>query len=198
MENHTKLSIYLCRLLRHDPGLLELEMDERGWVSAEELICKINAAGKHRLDMATLEQIVREDQKGRYRLHDGRIKCCQGHSIPWVIPEVTVTQPPAWLYHGTNAAADQRIMESGAICRMARHAVHMHADAAVAWRSGARWKRSEPVLLQIDAARMHRDGYVFAVTENDVWCTEQVPVAYVARRIRTQQEAQELSGNQTL
>lgn len=194
MQNLTKRSVYLCRLLRHDPGSLGLEMDIHGWVSVQELITKVNAAGKYRLDEVLPEQIVAEDRKGRYRLRDGRIKCCQGHSIPWVIPEVTVTQPPAWLYHGTSTRAEQQIMESGAICPMARHAVHMHADAAVAWQSGARWRSDEPVLLQIDAARMYRDGYVFGVTENHVWCTGQVPTAYVARRICTQQEAESLSG----
>lgn len=183
MQNLTKLSVYLARLLRHDPGALGLEMDIHGWVSVAELIEKVNAAGKYRLDEATLQKIVGEDRKGRYRIRDGRIKACQGHSIPWVIPEVTVMEPPAFLYHGTHTEADRLIVESGAIRRMKRHAVHMHADPAFAWLSAARWRHREPVLLKIDSARMYRDGYSFGVTENQVWCTEEVPADYIAGRI---------------
>lgn len=33
MQNLAELSVYLCLLLRHDPGSLGLEMDFHGWVS---------------------------------------------------------------------------------------------------------------------------------------------------------------------
>jgi putative RNA 2'-phosphotransferase len=90
--------------------------------------------------------------------------------------------PPCFLYHGTTTAAAEEIMKSGAIRKMGRHAVHMQADPAKAWQSALRWKKV-PVVLKIDAASMHRDGYVFGRTENQVWCTETVPIGYIAEQL---------------
>ena len=81
-----KTSVYLCYLLRHHPEEADLTMDRHGWVDVEELIRGVNRRGKYRLDRETLEELVARDEKGRYRFNDAhsRIKCCQGHSIPWV------------------------------------------------------------------------------------------------------------------
>ena len=66
---------------------------------------------------------------------------------------------------------------------MARHAVHMQADVEKAWQSARRW-RQEAVVLQIDAERMQRDGVVFGVSDNGVWCAEQVDTDYIAKVLR--------------
>ena len=176
----TKISTYIARLLRHQPELLGLTMDAQGWVSVAELIQKINEAGSHRITEPLLEDIVRSDSKGRFRFsEDGtRIRACQGHSVPWVEPELTYGCPPEHLYHGTTAESWQKIRESGEINRMSRHAVHMQAEEAKAWQSARRWRRT-PVVLKIDAAAMYADGARFGVSDNDVWCTEAVPVRYV-------------------
>lgn len=178
------ISVYISYLLRHKPDDIGLHMDSHGWVSVEELINGINASGKFTLGMADLEEIVRLDSKGRYRFSDdrSRIKACQGHSLAWVQPEMEHLAPPCFLYHGTTAAAAEEIMKSGAIRKMGRHAVHMQADPAKAWQSALRWKKV-PVVLKIDAASMHRDGYVFGRTENQVWCTETVPIGYIAEQL---------------
>jgi putative RNA 2'-phosphotransferase len=182
--NLNDLSKYLCLLLRHQPDKAELEMDCHGWVSVEQLINGVNRFSSYKLDIALLEKIVAEDKKGRYLFDEEhkRIKCCQGHSIPWVEPELTYRQPPALLYHGTNTNAMKKIENSGAIKKMKRHAVHMQANIDKAWQSAERWHMI-PVILVIDAAAMSKDGFKFGVTENEVWCTEEVPVKYICDRI---------------
>ena len=180
-----KLSVYLCYLLRHHPEDAGLHMDTHGWVDVQELIDGVNRHGKHRLSEALLEKIVAEDNKGRYCYNPdhSRIKCCQGHSIPWVTPELTYGDPPRYLYHGTNTASMEKIDADGAIRRMKRHAVHMQATLEQAWASAARWRRQTPVVLKIDGAAMAADGYRFGMAENGVWCTETVPVQYICDRI---------------
>ncbi len=184
MASHEKLSIYLSFLLRHHPEEANLDMDTHGWVSVDQLIRNIHARERYQLDLATLQQIVAEDRKGRYRFsEDGtRIKACQGHSIPWVTPTLIAMQPPQYLYHGTTTAALEKIKSSGSINKMARHAVHMQADPKKAWQSATRWKQ-HPVILKIDAAKMAEDGYIFGVTENEVWCTETVPTTYIVEEL---------------
>ena len=45
--------MYLSYLLRHHPEDIGLDMDERGWVSVEQLIEKINSGEKYKIDFDT-------------------------------------------------------------------------------------------------------------------------------------------------
>jgi putative RNA 2'-phosphotransferase len=149
-------------------------------VQTTALIDAINESGRYSLSRELLETIVASDNKGRYRFsQDGaKIKACQGHSLEWVQPELRWAAPPPVLYHGTTAQAYEEIRASGAIERMRRHAVHMQAEKVKAWQSAKRWKKT-PVILKIDAQRMAADGFQFGVSDNDVWCTQRVPIAYI-------------------
>ena len=179
-----KVSIYMSYLLRHRPEDANLHMDRHGWVPVKELIAGINGSGKYAIDREQIEAIVAADEKGRFRLsEDGaRIKACQGHSIPWVEPELTYREPPEYLYHGTTAQAYAKIRASGAIQRMKRHAVHMQADEEKAWQSAERW-HATPVVLKISAGEMCGEGFSFGVSDNMVWCVEEVPVKYICEEI---------------
>ena len=180
MKKQIDLSKYLSFLLRHKPGDIHLDMDRHGWVSAEALINGINTAGKYQLNLEKLREIVNTDDKGRYRFsEDGqKIKACQGHSVPWVEPEMEYAEPPTYLYHGTTTAALEKILKSGAISKQKRHAVHMQANPQKAWQSAERWHLT-PVLLKIDAKAMYDRGFTFGKTENEVWCTESVPTEFI-------------------
>ena len=181
-----ELSKYLCLLLRHQPEKAALDMDEHGWVSVEQLITGVNQHSSYKLDRELLEKTVAEDNKGRYRFDDKhiKIKCCQGHSVPWVVPELNYCEPPEFLYHGTTTKALEAIEISRDIKKMKRHAVHMQADIDKAWQSAERWHKT-PVVLKISASEMFKDGYKFGVTENKVWCTKKVPVKYICDRVYT-------------
>lgn len=184
MKNLTKLSIYLSYLLRHRPEQIGLDMDVRGWVPVEQLIEKVNNAKKYQIDLDILKKIVETDEKGRYRFNQDmtKIKACQGHSISWVTPGLEYMTPPKFLYHGTTTEALKKIMESGEISKMNRHAVHMQAEKEKAWKSAVRWKKN-PVILKIAALEYAKKGAVFGKTENDVWCVECVPIEYIVDRI---------------
>ena len=164
-------------------------MDRHGWVRVSQLIANVNASGKAQLTLELLQEIVATDNKGRYRFSpDGkRIKACQGHSIPWVEPELEVQTPPEFLYHGTTTEALQDIMKSGAILRMSRHAVHMQADINKAWQSAERRKSKTPVVLKIASEKMNQNGMEFSISENGVWFCAQVPTAYVVDFIYTKE-----------
>ena len=185
MAKKQDLSIYLSFLLRHGPETLDLKMDRKGWVNARQLIDAINREGQYTLTMELLQSIVAEDSKGRYRFSpDGeKIKACQGHSIPWVEPELEYGPPPEYLYHGTTTEALEKILESGAILKMSRHAVHLQEEEKKAWPSAERWHK-EGVVLKIWAGEMARRGALFGVTENGIWCTDRVPAEYIAEKIR--------------
>ena len=181
-----ELSKYLCLILRHQPEKAGLDMDSHGWVSTEQLISGVNRFSNYKLDRDMLEKLVSDDSKGRYLFDEKheKIKCCQGHSVPWVEPELVYREPPDFLYHGTTAKALELIEKSGAVKKMKRHAVHMQADISKAWQSAERWHKI-PVVLKIDALKMFRDNFKFGITENEVWCTEEVPLKYICEKIYT-------------
>lgn len=178
------LPVYLTYLLRHHPEDAKLNMDIHGWVDVAELIQGVNNHSLFQLNSSLLEKIVSEDSKGRFRYNETRtrIKCCQGHSIPWIEPELTYGKPPHYLFHGTTTAAMNKIVISGSINKMKRHAVHLQSATEKAWQSAERWHLI-PVVLKIDAETMFHDGYVFGMADNGVWCTENVPVQYISERL---------------
>jgi len=65
-----ELSKYLCLLLRHQPGKAELDMDEQGWVSVEQLINVVNQHDSYNLDHELLKKIVNEDNKKHYEFDE--------------------------------------------------------------------------------------------------------------------------------
>jgi len=41
-------------------------------------------------------------------------------------------------------------------------------------------QRGEPMVLKVDARRMHRDGHKCFLSANGVWLTDAVPPAYLS------------------
>jgi putative RNA 2'-phosphotransferase len=90
----------------------------------------------------------------------------------------SVSEPPAVLYHGTAEAFLPAILQAG-LDKRSRHHVHLSAENETARSVGGR--HGKPVVLIVDAARMHADGYTFFRSANGVWLTDHVPVAYIQR-----------------
>ncbi|RAG86924.1 RNA 2'-phosphotransferase [Streptacidiphilus pinicola] len=177
-DNRTMVrnSKFLSRVLRHEPGLVGVRMDEAGWVDVAELLAAAGAHGRP-ITRSELERIVAENDKRRFAFSaDGlRIRASQGHTVPVELGYETAT-PPAVLYHGTHPGAVDAIWREG-LRPMQRHAVHLSRDRATAERVGGR--RGRPVLFTVDAAAMSTAGFVFQVSANGVWLTERVPPEYL-------------------
>lgn len=168
--NITTLSKRLAKALRHDPAHLGLTLDAAGWTDVSAVLAGL------RIDRATLDTVVAENNKQRFAYDDTgtRIRASQGHSVP-VDLGLTPATPPDVLYHGTVAAVLPSI-EADGLRPMNRHHVHLSATRETAVAVGAR--RGKPVILVIDAARMASDGHVFHVSANGVWLTDHVPPRY--------------------
>jgi len=170
-------SKFLSLVLRHQPGLIGLTLDEAGGTPVDELLTKCAAAG-HTLSRETLEQIVRTSDKQRFAFsEDGtRIRANQGHSVT-VDLGLPPLEPPVVLLHGTTKRFLPAILSEG-LAKRARHHVHLSESSATATAVGAR--RGESVLLKVDAARMHADGHLFYRSANGVWLTDAVPPQYLS------------------
>src|SRR5262249_24897409 len=126
---------------------------------------------------AALLEVVATNSKKRFALSDDglRIRASQGHSVD-VDLGYEPSVPPELLYDGTIAASFAVIQIEG-LNKMARHLVHVSPDVETARIVGRR--RGAPVILQVRAGEMHRDGFAFFLSNNGVWLVEQVPPSYL-------------------
>lgn len=164
-----RLSKRMSKALRHQPDRVGLVLDAQGWVGTQALL---DALEIRRED---LEEVVRRNDKQRFTIDGDRIRANQGHSIE-VDLALPATAPPAELFHGTVRQYLDDIMRDG-LRPMSRHDVHLSPDRETARRVGAR--RGRPLILVVDAGRMHADGHEFRVSANGVWLTRHVPADYL-------------------
>jgi putative RNA 2'-phosphotransferase len=172
------VSKFLAKHLRHAPEALGLTLQPGGWVSVDDLLAASQRAG-FRITYDELIESVETNDKKRFSF-DGTgdlIRANQGHSVE-VDLQLEESQPPDVLYHGTVERFLASIMTEG-LKKGKRHHVHLSRDTETARKVGAR--RGQPIILQVDAAKMHHQGFKFFVSANGVWLTETVPVVFLAR-----------------
>jgi len=177
-----QLSKFLSSVLRHKPDAIGLALDPQGWASVDELIAKSNATGT-RFSLADLLHVVETSDKKRFSLSvDGqRIRAAQGHSVA-VELGISPQEPPSVLYHGTATRFVESILSEGLKPQDRQH-VHLSIDEANAQRVGQR--HGKPLILKIEALRMHAKGFKFFLADNGVWLTDQVPPEFLALSSRS-------------
>lgn len=174
--NSTQLSKFLSFVLRHKPDTIGLALSPQGWASIDELIIKSHAAGT-RFSREDLLRVVENNDKKRFTLSDDgqHIRAAQGHSVT-VELGLTPRGPPPVLYHGT-ASRFLKSIQSEGLTPQSRQQVHLSADEATAHRVGQR--HGEPVILTVEALRMHASGFQFFLADNGVWLTDRVPPEFL-------------------
>ncbi len=168
---------YLCLILRHHPEVIGITLDEYGWADTAQLIAGVNRT--HPLDIESLEDIVKSDEKQRYSWNEDhtKIRAAQGHSIP-VDVGLQEKEPPEILYHGSAEKYRQSIEQQGLLPR-SRLYVHLSKDKTTAVNTGKRHGR--PVVYLIMAGEMYRCGYPFFLSQNGIWLTKEVPYEFMKR-----------------
>lgn len=163
-------------ILRHQPDVIGVELDKNGWLDVEQLIQGINRKGIP-FDFDQLKEVVAENNKKRFAFNEDqtKIRANQGHSVN-VDVELKSSTPPNTLYHGTVAKFVDAIKENGLIPGSRLH-VHLSADVETAQNVGAR--RGKPIILEVQALKMHEAGFTFYLSENGVWLAESVPPQYI-------------------
>lgn len=171
-----KISKYLSKHLRHQPKRLGLQLQPEGWVAVDELLA---ACQKHEFSITRLEleQVVAENDKKRFSFDETGtlIRANQGHSVA-VDLQLEPTVPPDILYHGTGKKSVPLILKSG-LQKMSRHHVHLSEEINTAKKVGAR--HGYPVVFEVNAVAMVRDGLIFYRSENGVWLCDRVPPEYL-------------------
>jgi len=174
-KNDKKISKFLSLVLRHKPEEIGLTLDDNGWADVAELLKK--AKGHYTFSLEDLQRVVADNDKQRFAFSEAgkRIRANQGHSIE-VDLALTVATPPPLLYHGTASRFLDSIMKEG-LKPMGRHDVHLSELFTTAMAVGTR--HGKPVVLEVNAERMHNDGIEFRQSANGVWLTAIVEPKYL-------------------
>ncbi len=171
----THASKFLSLVLRHQPEIINLEIDEYGWALIDDIIAL--SRDKIRLTRELIEEVVITSDKQRYSLSDdGKyIRANQGHSIK-VNLQLHPKEPPAMLYHGTATRFVESIKAEGLKPGKRQH-VHLSSNIETAISVGSR--HGKPTVIKIQAELMHTQGYEFFLSDNEVWLTSSVPLEFL-------------------
>ncbi|BBA33603.1 phosphotransferase KptA/Tpt1 [Methylocaldum marinum] len=170
-------SKFLSYVLRHEPQAIGLTLDSEGWADIAALIEGARQAGTI-LNRDLIQQVMDTSDKKRFTIsEDGlRIRAAQGHSAKTVAITYPEKIPTEFLYHGTAARFLESILKEG-LRPGKRHHVHLTQDEQTAVAVGQRY--GKPVVLKIEALRMHQQGFKFFLAENGVWLTDWVPPEFL-------------------
>ena len=170
------ISKFLSFVLRHQPQLIGIELDGQGWANVDELLKQADAHGR-KISPEQLQYIVETNSKKRFAFDETgqKIRASQGHSVAVELgyqPQV----PPEILYHGTGENSVASIQQTGLEKRGRQH-VHLSRDRETAIQVGGR--HGKPAVFNVLAGEMHKNGYVFYLSENMVWLTDAVPAEFL-------------------
>jgi putative RNA 2'-phosphotransferase len=175
---YNELSRVISHALRHEPWLYELELDDAGWVSVDQLLAavRIEKIAWADLSEADLTRMIKQSEKKRHELRGGKIRALYGHSIPQKLLK-EAAQPPAILYHGTSPATVPHIRAEG-LRPMGRQYVHLSADISTAEQVGKR-KASQPTILTVRAGRAYQVGVPFYRGNDQVWLADVIKPEFI-------------------
>lgn len=177
-RNMVTVSKFLSKHLRHTPEELGLTLQPGGWASVDALLSAGERIG-FAISYDELIEGVETSDKKRFSFDDtgDLIGANQGHSVE-VDLQLNEKVPPDVLYHGTADRFLESIMKEG-LKKGKRHHVHHSKDVETACKVGSR--RGKPVILQVDAGKMHGPGFKFFLSGNGGWLTDTVPAVFLAR-----------------
>jgi putative RNA 2'-phosphotransferase len=174
----SNLSRVVSHALRHEPWLYELELDDEGWASVENILFALRKEQPEWADLceADLVRMIESSSKRRHEVRDGRIRALYGHSIAGKLKRTPAT-PLDVLYHGTAPDVVPLIKSSG-LLPMGRQYVHLSVDDATAVEVGRR-KAKKPTILRVLAAKAHFKGIHFYEGNEKVWLADVVPPEFI-------------------
>lgn len=172
----THISKFLSLVLRHQPEIIGIQLEQNGWVYVNELIEKANKYGIQ-FDREILNYIVATNSKKRFAFNDtlDKIRASQGHSLEIELGYIN-QKPPRILFHGTGEKSVQSILDTG-LKKQSRQHVHLSSDIETAIKVGQR--HGKPFVFKVLSEQMYNDNFQFFISDNGVWLTDNVPTKYL-------------------
>jgi putative RNA 2'-phosphotransferase len=182
----SKLSKFLTLVLRHQPGALNLELDNDGWLNCtvDELVSLLNEKhGFENIVKEDIEEIVNNDPKGRYEIHEDLIRATYGHSVKVVNPlefPDDIDDLPEFVYYATNNYQLDTMLRLGLIPREKRDRQFLHLSVEIkdAYTVAKHHSRN-PKLVRIDVRKAHEYGVKFRKVAPFIVICDEVPSQFI-------------------
>ena len=170
-----RFSRWMSYVLRHNPGRYGLQPDRHGYVDFDEFF-RIATRRYPSVAPERLRSLIEGGGAARFEVAGSRVRARYGHSIP-VDPPGPPVEPPARLYHGTDASRAETIRASG-LQPVDRRMVHLSETLEEAL-TVARRKTEDPVIVQILAQEAHRAGVAF-YREGKIYLAAGIPPKFLS------------------
>ena len=163
----------MAGVLRHFPDRFELDMDQQGWVDAEEFITSVKFKRQNlgSLTMTHLRAVVETDPKGRYQLEGGRLRATYAHSIELDL-DLPTDGVPEHLYFACSQEDSEEYLEQG-LYPLDRQMVHLSGTRLNALEAG-RHIIGKPVVLLVDVRAAEEAGKPIMKAGTTVYVTSEV------------------------
>ncbi len=173
-SKYKNLSKYLSYVLRHHPEEADLSLDERGFTDLKDVLNALERTKHSWASKDDIRYLIKNSEKKRFELIDGKIRALYGHSIDVNIEKET--KPPETLYHGTSPNSISSIFEES-LKPMGRQYVHLSRTKEEA-RSVGKRHHPDPSILKIDSLEAWEDGVDF-YERGDLYLSESIPPEYL-------------------
>lgn len=172
-----RMSRALAHALRHAPQRYDLDVDEQGWASIDDLLTalKREKAWKN-IKRSDLEDMISKSARARYEIRGDRIRALHGHPPAQERLTQTPARPPVILYHGTDPKDAEKIKVEGLSCML--QPIRLLTTPEEALEAGKR-KARHPIILNIDAGRAYDSGIPFYKGNDHVWLADTVPPEFI-------------------
>ena len=170
-----RFSRWMSYVLRHNPLRYGLQPDRHGYIDLEEFFL-IARRRYPQVTPESLRDLIEHGGAGRFEIIGNRLRARYGHSIA-VEPATPAVEPPARLYHGTDATRTEAILATG-LFPMDRRLLHLSESIEDALMV-ARRKSEQPVVFRVLAQEAHRAGISF-YHEGKVYLAPQIPAQFLA------------------
>ena len=174
--NIEKISKTMCYALRHNPKQFGLVLDNQGFCLIDDLLIGLINNNIKNINIETIYEIVKTDEKGRYEIIDNKIRTLYGHSIKEEIKKESC-KPPNILYHGTTEHAFNEIIKSQ-LSHKQRQKVCLSTDIETA-RMVALRRTKNPFIIIVNARLAFENGINFYKEPGDIWLSDDIPCNYL-------------------
>ena len=178
-KKQNKLSVFMTKILRHNPELFNITLDEQGFCDIGSLIDSITKENFFReTTIEDVVEVVRDCSKQRFEINsnDNKIRARYGHSCKKI--NYKEQTPPSLLYHGTGKTYISQIMKEG-LKSMSRQYVHLSETTDFASLAGRR--KGDLQLLKIDTVRARQMKVSFFYVGNEVWLSSDIPSCCISK-----------------
>lgn len=112
--NSEKLSRFMAKVLRHNPGLLKIWIDDQGWTDFDFFTKKISSMEDFKdVDKEKIKSIVK-DNSDIFEIKNNKIRCKRGHSLSYVKVGFEEAIPPRFLFFACNENEKDIVLSRGA------------------------------------------------------------------------------------